>query len=284
MHYVAKKMGTHDTSGSLLYKNEISATSSNITRLLENAGAVFIGKTNTPEFGHSSETNCPIVGLSRNPHNPYRSLGGSSGGAAGAIAAGIGHLAIATDGAGSIRIPASFTGTVGLKPTNRLEIDSQRIGSHFTSCGFITRDVDDLGAALNILLPDAPLFSQLGDYSVLKQSKIAYLPTFPYTNVVEPVTMAVERRIKNLQTDFDFVERVDDLGWSEDTAPIADITWRSALKLLESNKRVARNIDQLSESLQRILRSPVSREAVEVCLCLLLVYYLCAFKLILFSI
>ena len=72
------------------------------------AGAVLLGKTSTPEFGCKAETNSPRSGLTRNPWNPARTLGGSSGGAA---------VAVGTDGAGSVRIPAAFCGTFGLKPS-----------------------------------------------------------------------------------------------------------------------------------------------------------------------
>ncbi|TPK91499.1 amidase family protein [Mesorhizobium sp. B2-4-17] len=88
-----------------------------VIRRLREAGAVFIGKTTTPEFAWKGVTDSPLSGTTRNPLDLSRTSGGSSGGAAAAIALGIGAMAVATDAAGSVRIPAAFCGTVGFKPT-----------------------------------------------------------------------------------------------------------------------------------------------------------------------
>jgi aspartyl-tRNA(Asn)/glutamyl-tRNA(Gln) amidotransferase subunit A len=85
--------------------------------LLRRAGAVFIGQTTTPEFGWKAITDSALCGITRNPWNPEMSPGGSSGGAAVAAVTGAGALHLGSDGGGSIRVPASFTGIVGLKPT-----------------------------------------------------------------------------------------------------------------------------------------------------------------------
>ncbi|MCH8926013.1 MAG: hypothetical protein IH924_07745, partial [Proteobacteria bacterium] len=85
-----------------------------VARLREH-GAVLLGKTTTPEFGWKGLTDSPLTGITRNPWNPERTPGGSSGGAAVAVATGMGALAIGTDGGGSIRIPAGFTGVFGFK-------------------------------------------------------------------------------------------------------------------------------------------------------------------------
>src|SRR5438034_1334509 len=82
---------------------------------LRDSGAVLLGKTTTPEFGWKGVTDSPLTGITRNPWNPAKTPGGSSGGAAAAVAAGMGPLAVGTDGGGSIRIPCSFTGLFGIK-------------------------------------------------------------------------------------------------------------------------------------------------------------------------
>lgn len=87
-----------------------------IVRRLKAAGAIIVGKTTTPEFAYSSFTQSPRWGVTRNPHDPARSCGGSSGGAAAAVASGCVPLAEGTDMGGSIRIPAALSGVVGLKP------------------------------------------------------------------------------------------------------------------------------------------------------------------------
>ena len=84
---------------------------------LRAGGAVFIGQTTTPEFGWKAVTDSPAFGITRNPWNSVLTPGGSSGGAAVASATGAGVLHLGTDGGGSIRVPAAFTGTFGLKPT-----------------------------------------------------------------------------------------------------------------------------------------------------------------------
>jgi aspartyl-tRNA(Asn)/glutamyl-tRNA(Gln) amidotransferase subunit A len=84
---------------------------------LRAAGAIFVGRTNLPEFAWRGSTDNPLFGESRNPWDRTRTPGGSTGGGAAAVAAGLGPIALGSDGAGSIRIPASFCGLVGLKPT-----------------------------------------------------------------------------------------------------------------------------------------------------------------------
>lgn len=87
---------------------------------LRRQGAVFIARTTTPEFGWKGVTDSPLTGITRNPWNPDRTAGGSSGGSAAAVAAGMAPLALGTDAGGSIRIPASFCGVVGHKPSHGL--------------------------------------------------------------------------------------------------------------------------------------------------------------------
>lgn len=93
--------------------------SPSVARLRE-AGAVLIGKTTTPEFGWKGVTDSPRFGITRNPWDPSLTPGGSSGGSSAAVAAGMGTWSVGTDGGGSVRVPAAFTGTVGLKPTGDL--------------------------------------------------------------------------------------------------------------------------------------------------------------------
>ena len=96
-----------------------------VARLRE-AGAVLVGKTTTPEFGWKGVTDSPLTGITRNPWNPKKTPGGSSGGSAAAVASGMGPLTIGTDGGGSIRIPCGFTGLFGLKPSFGRTLDRRR--------------------------------------------------------------------------------------------------------------------------------------------------------------
>ncbi|WP_334330440.1 amidase [Companilactobacillus sp. HBUAS59699] len=111
------KYGFLDTSASRLFKNNTATKTNNFVKKIESLGLIPIGKTNAPEFGFKNVTDSSLYGDCHNPWNLDFSAGGSSGGAAAAVASGMFPLAGASDGGGSIRIPASFTSLIGLKPT-----------------------------------------------------------------------------------------------------------------------------------------------------------------------
>jgi aspartyl-tRNA(Asn)/glutamyl-tRNA(Gln) amidotransferase subunit A len=127
------------------------------TARLREQGAVLIGKTTTPEFGWKAVTDSPLTGITRNPWDLAKTPGGSSGGAAAACALGLGALHVGTDGGGSIRIPASFTGVFGLKPSfGRVPAWPPSPFGTVAHLGPITRTVSDAALMLNVLaLPDA---------------------------------------------------------------------------------------------------------------------------------
>src|SRR5215510_3010581 len=105
------------TSGSRFLRQTVDRVDSELVRRYRASGLILLGKTNTPEFGITGTTESALLGPCRNPWNPNHIAGGSSGGAASAVAAGMVPLAHASDGLGSIRIPAACCGLVGLKPT-----------------------------------------------------------------------------------------------------------------------------------------------------------------------
>jgi aspartyl-tRNA(Asn)/glutamyl-tRNA(Gln) amidotransferase subunit A len=109
--------GVATTQGSALFAGTVPSTDAVAVARARAAGAILIGKTTTPEFGHKPFTEGPFFGRTLNPWSEAHTCGGSSGGAAVAVAAGMGPLALGTDGGGSIRIPASCCGIVGLKAT-----------------------------------------------------------------------------------------------------------------------------------------------------------------------
>ena len=125
---------------------------SEFVRRLRSAGAVVIGKTNLPEGAIMGDTEGPAFGITRNPWNTDRSAGGSSGGSAAAVAAGLCAAATASDGAGSIRIPASHCGLVGLKPT-RDRIPLAPLKEHWygmSVAGFEARSVEDAALLISV--------------------------------------------------------------------------------------------------------------------------------------
>ncbi len=112
--------GIRTTSGSLVYRDFVPREDATVVERLRRAGAIILGKTNTPEFGLAATTENRLGDPCRNPWNRERTAGGSSGGAAAAVSAGLGALALGSDGGGSIRIPASFCGVFGFKPSQGL--------------------------------------------------------------------------------------------------------------------------------------------------------------------
>jgi aspartyl-tRNA(Asn)/glutamyl-tRNA(Gln) amidotransferase subunit A len=109
--------GVATTQGSALFAGNVPKAEAAAVARARAAGAILIGKTTTPEFGHKPFTEGPFFGRTLNPHSHAHTCGGSSGGAAVAVAAGMGQLALGSDGGGSIRIPAACCGVVGLKAT-----------------------------------------------------------------------------------------------------------------------------------------------------------------------
>ncbi len=129
-----------------------SAEDAPATARLRDAGAVLLGSTTTPEFGWKAVTDNPLGLTARNPWDTTRTAGGSSGGAAAAVALGMGALHVGTDGGGSIRIPASFTGIVGLKPTfGRVPAWPLSPFGTVAHIGPMTRTVEDAAVLLTVL-------------------------------------------------------------------------------------------------------------------------------------
>lgn len=177
-----------------------------VARLRE-AGAVLIGKTTTPEMGWKGVTDSPLTGITRNPWNPERTPGGSSGGAAVAAALGAGVLHIGTDGGGSVRIPAAFSGVFGHKPTfGRVAAWPLSPFGTLANVGPLTRTVSDAALMLNVIgRPDwrdwYARADDTEDYAAglddgVAGLRIAYSPTLggsPVdTGVAETVAAAVE--------------------------------------------------------------------------------------------
>ena len=151
---VASVAGSATTSASKLYAGNVAAADSEVVVRLRRAGVAIVGKTNSSEFGLSPATESALYGVTRNPWRPALSPGGSSGGSAAAVAAGIVPLAHATDGGGSIRIPASCCGLFGLKPT-RARISAGPEGgeglSGLAMQHVVSRSVRDSAAMLDAL-------------------------------------------------------------------------------------------------------------------------------------
>ena len=137
--------------GSNVMKNNIARDDSIVVKRLREAGAIVIGKTTGPDFGWKALGDSPLTGVTRNPWNTDHTPGGSSSGAAATIAAGVAPLALGSDGAGSIRVPAAFCGIVGLKPTlGRVPFPNQAPG-YIAHNGPMTRTVADAALMLGVM-------------------------------------------------------------------------------------------------------------------------------------
>lgn len=170
------------------------------------AGAIVLGKTTSSEFGWKGVTDSPLTGITRNPWNPERTPGGSSGGAAAAVAAGMAVASIGTDAGGSVRIPASFCGLVALKAT-RGRIPAFPPSAVWTAghIGPIGRSVEDIARLLNVMVRrDARDWNALPpdamDYEAALRVpldcgrlRIAFSPTLGHAKVDPEVAAAVAR-------------------------------------------------------------------------------------------
>jgi amidase len=164
--------GVRTTMGSAVMRDHVPAVDAHLVRMMREAGFVSLGKTNTPEFGLSSYTDNDLVGPARTPWDLDRNAGGSSGGAAAAVSAGLVPLAQGSDGGGSIRIPASSCGIFGFKPS-RGRVSAGPAGSDWSGLavdGPLSRTVRDAAALL-----DAIAHPQPGDLRPLPDPDTAFV-------------------------------------------------------------------------------------------------------------
>ena len=204
-----------------------------VARLREH-GAVLLGKTTTPEFGWKGVTDSPLTGITRNPWNPKMTPGGSSGGGAAAVAAGMGPLTVGTDGGGSIRIPCGFTGLFGLKPSfGRVPAWPLSPMGTVAHVGPMTRSVEDAALLLNVIsLPDPRDWHALPydarDYRIglddgVKGLRIAYSADLGYAKVDGEIAFIVKSAVGKFQ-DLGAIVEARDPGF-EDAGPLFAAHW-----------------------------------------------------------
>ena len=212
--------GIRTTRGSLLFENWIPDFDAPVVERLYAAGGVMLGKTTTPELGWKGDSGNRVNGPARNPWKSDRTAGGSSGGAAGAVAAGFGPIGQGTDGAGSIRIPASFCGLFGIKASFGLVPNyPPSTVPNLAHNGPLTRTVRDAALTLNVMAgPDSR------DKNSLPSTGIDYLA-------------ACEQTVEGLR-----VAWSPDLGYAPVDPEVRDVTARAA-RLFESLGCVVEEVD-----------------------------------------
>lgn len=201
---VTKGMPT--TYGSPVFKDDVPNRDATLVQRLKKAGAIIVGKTNTPEFGHKGTTDNLLFGATKNPWNTDKTAGGSSGGSAAAVAARLVPVAEGSDGGGSIRIPASFCGVYGLKPTfGRIPYDS---------------NIQNVFGALEPFLHHGPITYSVRDAALLLKTMQGPAPTDPFSlpETGDDYLAALEKDIQGLK-----IAYTPDFGMYEVAAEVKEI-------------------------------------------------------------
>lgn len=203
------------TAGFPLLEHHVPKADAAVVARLRAAGAIILGKTNTAMLAIGSRTENPLFGKTSHPTHPDRVVGGSSGGSACAVAAGLTALDVGSDSTGSLRIPASFCGVFALKPTiGRLSLAGHipplpatlRIDRWLTSPGPIARSAADLAKAFSVLAGQDIRDAETGPSSACRASitwngrplRVAYMPAMPGQPVARVVSEAVRRLAQSL--------------------------------------------------------------------------------------
>ncbi|HKZ07543.1 MAG TPA: amidase [Methylomirabilota bacterium] len=216
--------GVRTTFGTRFYADNVPTEDAPMVARMKAAGAIQLGKTNTPTFGWIGATHNLLFGVTRNPWNIDRTPGGSSGGASAAVAAGLGPIAIGTDGGGSIRIPASCAGIFGHKASyGRIPVYPPSGAWSLSHIGPMTRTVEDAALTMNACagpderdqysLPAAGVDYVKALRGSLKGLRIGWSPDLGFARVVDPEVEAAcakaARRFRELGAKVDEVR----LGW-----------------------------------------------------------------------
>ncbi len=192
--------GRRATAGSKILEHYVASYDATVVRKLRDAGALFVGRTNLDEFAMGSSTENSAFGVVKNPLDLSRVPGGSSGGSAAAVAMGGALAALGSDTGGSIRQPAAFTGTVGLKPTYGTVSRSGLIAmaSSLDQIGPITRTVEDAEIVFNTIRGADPLDS-------------TSVPDYPRVEVPERLSIGVPRNFLSTGIDADVLARFEEM-------------------------------------------------------------------------
>ena len=214
--------GVRFTQGSRLHEHDIADSDAEIIKRIRAAGAIIIGKTNTPEFGHKGTTTSLIFGTAFNPWDITKHAGGSSGGSAAAVAAHLVPFAEGSDGGGSIRLPSAFCGVVGFKASyGRIPQDNTKMAfestTPFIHYGPIARTVEDAAVLYDVMSGPFDYDPYTGDAGLetkgrlerdIENLKIAYSPSFDYFEVDKEIEQACDQAAENFKKLGAIIEKV----------------------------------------------------------------------------
>ncbi len=280
------RAGVRSTFGSLPLKDFVPNETTLYVQRLEDAGAVIVGKTNAPEFGHKGVTDNFVSGPTRNPFDTARNAGGSSGGAAAAVAAGLVPLAQGTDGGGSVRIPASWCGVYGIKPSFGRVADIARpdayiSASPFISVGPLARSVEDAALMLSVMADPHPrdpfslpaLATSLADVATdgFRGKRVAFSPDLGGIPVDPAVAAIVRESLHVLESAGAVVEPVD-IRLPADQVELAQL-WGRLMGVLYADSLaavlglgvdlMADHLDELTPAFRDMLVAAQTRTAME---------------------
>lgn len=259
--------GVRTTLGSRLYENFVPDWDQPIVERLKKAGCIILGKTNVPEFGLIPLTGNSIFGYSNNPWKLQHNTGGSSGGSAAAVACGMGPIATASDGGGSIRVPAAFCGVFGIKPhMGRIPgVHFPRGWESLSHNGPITRSVRDAALMLDATSGPHPLDrwslppaerkfrdACTGDASGLRLAWSARLGGVPVEPEVASICEKAAHRFEELGCRVEAVELdLPDLSRAHQTIVICETATGMQPRLAEWEKVIDPSIAKITSSFER---------------------------------
>lgn len=264
--------GLRHTYGCPLYADNVAEVDAVMVQRLRDAGAIIVGKTNTPEFATGGHTFNEVFGVTRNPWDLGLSPGGSTGGGAAALAAGLIALAEGTDLGGSLRIPASFCGVVGLRPTPGLvpTWPSQYPWDTLQVTGLMGRRAEDIALALQAVAGSSPLapvgqsvdfrdFLETVDNVPVQGMRIAYCSDIARIGVDADIERVCRQTIEALAGAGASVQEIDfDLSWARE----AFLTLRGYWMVAQQQSRLDRR-DEFGDNLRSNIEAGLKLQTVD---------------------
>jgi aspartyl-tRNA(Asn)/glutamyl-tRNA(Gln) amidotransferase subunit A len=262
--------GIRTTAGSKILADFVPRVDAEVASRLTDAGAILLGKTNLHEFAYGVTNQNPHFGSTRNPWAPDRISGGSSGGSAAAIAAGLCFASVGTDTGGSIRIPSALCGTVGLKPTFGL-VSLEGIvalAESFDHAGPLSRSVTDACIVLQVIAGKYPKGAAPPDYRKLRKDRprkfrVGWPKQYFFERVDKEVRRAIEEAAECFESLGARIEEVSLPKLADSVAPSTTIVLAEATHYHESQGFYPARVREYGEDVQERLELGTRIRAVD---------------------